>query len=409
MDKKYKVVWLCHFDNEEVHQALQLNTRLYEFAPWITIALKTIENNHYFNLYVVAPRYDIKSVRRIEIRGVNYIFYNPHIKWNYHILHNRFFDIDYITNFYEHKRIVNDLVNSINPDIVHLFGAENPYYSSTILPIADKYPTILTVQGFCSHSKQRLTGYQKQRSQIELEIIKKMYVAFYETKKQGSDIKRINPDIELFYHTYGSYRIENPPICKEKKYDIVFFARICKDKGILDLLEAIKIIKIRKPDVSLCVIGSGDVDEFKRYAEKLDIDNNIVWAGFQPTRDDVYRLAVQGKLCVLPTYHDIIPGTIMESMFLRIPVVAYATDSIPEINETGEVIKLVPTGDVLSLANMIYLVLSKGESSDSLTEKAYIRAIEMFDPSSLYLQDCLDAGYKRSIEIFQERKYNMNI
>lgn len=397
---KIRVVWICHFSNAEVQQILKPSKKVNEYASWIPLSLKYIENNNKFEINIIAPHEYIRGIHQFDLREIHYYFFNPYMPiigrhWP------KFFKWDYISNFAKSKRIVRRLINQIKPDVIHLQGAENPYYSSTVLQFIDKHPTVLTVQGFFSHSSGGEKGLTLKRMNIEQEILQKIPVAFYRTKKMAMDIQMYNPNVHLFWHTYGSFYID--PIYVEKKYDIVFFARISKDKGIVDLLKAISILKNKKSDINLCVIGGGDIVKFQYLAIELGINENVIWAGFLPTQKDVHQMAAQAKISVLPTYFDIIPGTIIESMFLGIPVVSYAVDSIPEVNEKGEVISLVEKGDIEALAKAMEELLDNEALRLERSQKAMKRAKDMFSFTNDQIVDSLYRGYIAAIEDFEKK------
>lgn len=401
--EKIKVVWLCHFSNAEIQAILKPFKKVNEYAPWIPMALKVLENDSRLDIYILAPHEYICGIHRFDIRGIHYIFYNAHMP-----LIGRhwpgFFKWDYMSNFFTNKLITRYLIKKIKPDIIHLHGAENAYFSSTILPLIKKHPSILTIQGFISHASSLHSKQLKKRVAIEQKIIQSIPVAFYRTKKMADDIKQINPNVFLFWNTYASLSIEHELKQVNKKYDIVFFARICKDKGILDLLQTIVILKNTYPQIHLCVVGGGKIDEFKQYAMDLGISKNVYWAGFLPTQKDVHQLAVQAKISVLPTYFDIIPGTIIESMFLGIPVVSYYTDSIPEINEKEDVVSLVEKGNVKALAKAIQELLDNPELRNKRSLKGIARAKEMFVFEDEEIRLSLLKGYKQAIKTFNETK-----
>lgn len=396
-----KVVWICHFSNTEINGILKPWKQVNESAPWVSLSLKYLEGDKDIDLYVIAPHEYICGVHKFHLRGIHYIFFNPYIPV-YGRHWPRFFRWDYMTDFAKSKRIVKRLVEEIKPDVIHLQGAENPYYSSTIFQFLNKYPTILTVQGFYYQSRGIKTGNNLKRMLIEKEILSKIPVCFYRTKKMAKDIITFNPNAKLCWGTYGSFEINPPDSLPNNKFDVVFFARVTKEKGIGDLLHAISIIKESRPSISLCVIGGGNADEFKCLAKDLRISDNVYWAGFLSTQEDVHSLALQAKISVLPTYFDIDPGTIMESMFLGIPVVSYATDSIPEINEKGEVISLVEKGNVIALANNINELLDDDALRQSYSEKAKIRAKEMFSFTDEQIKDSLLSGYRTAIQTFKK-------
>jgi glycosyltransferase involved in cell wall biosynthesis len=212
----------------------------------------------------------------------------------------------------------------------------------------------------------------------------------------GEDIRKINPYAILHWHHYPV--IEILPKETNKRFDVVYFARIEKDKGIDDLLQAISIIRVEKPDIRVCVIGGGYVDKLKK--QYIDLTENVTWYGCLPTQDDVHLLASTAKVSVLPTYHDIIPGTIVESMFLKLPVVAYDVGSIHEVNDHDEIITLVRKGDVEELAKAIRKLLSDETSQKEKAEKGYKRACEMFDKSRV-MEDLLRA-YGEVISCFRK-------
>ena len=396
-----KVVWLCNFTNTEIQGILKPYRPVIEYGFWIPEALKVIEGDPRFDIYVISPHYWIKHQTVFELRGVHYHFFNPFIDTFRHLFHNRIYDINDFTNYCRNTRIITKIIDKIKPEVIHLIGAENAPYSASVIKLADKYPVIFSAQGFISFTTSvKKKKHIRKSIEIEQKVIKKIQTSFYRSKTEIDNIRRFNPNMIFSWYTFSSLEEKVPTGPIEKKYDVVFFARICRDKGIVDLLDAVRIIQGRKPDVSLCVIGSGSIDEFKNYAESIGIHNNVYWAGFQPTREDVHKLAMQARVAVLPTHYDMFPGLIVESMFLGIPVVSYDIPCNREINDKGEVIKLVTIGDISSLASSIEAFLSDDELSNEFIEKAKKRAVEMFVHSDEKLREALIAGYELAIDVY---------
>src|SRR5690606_25191876 len=105
------------------------------------------------------------------------------------------------------RKIVKGLIKKIDPDLIHLFGAENPDYSISALDIdVSKIPFVVSLQTLMSDPDFKakypisLVEYQH-RSEIEREILKK-------TKYIGSSVamyrnliwESINPNV-LFLNT----------------------------------------------------------------------------------------------------------------------------------------------------------------------------------------------------------------
>lgn len=406
MNEKLKVVWLCHFSNKEIQGILHPWRHVKEFAPWIKSFLKVVEQNQCFELHVVAPFLYIGRLREFELRGVYYHFYNPYFPIVGHpgLKFRGLYYYEY-TNYRKSKKEVSRIVNLINPDIVHVIGAENPYYSAAVLPLINSYPTILTIQGFISHTKTKCSPSVLKKIDVERRVINSIPVCFYRSKAQRDSVLEINPHMVLTPHMFCSYELKYNRLPSEKLYDLVFFATVSKDKGIVDLLKAVKIIKSKKPNISLCVIGGGNCTPYIEMAKEIDINDHIKWMGFMPTRKDVHFLAAQCLISVLPTYSDMYPGTIIESMFLGIPVVSYDVDSNPEINQDYEAIRLVEVGDVEALACNIYQLLIDEQQRKDLAEAGKRRAYEMFAPSNKTIIDQWMDGYKLSVDVFKKNNY----
>jgi glycosyltransferase involved in cell wall biosynthesis len=117
--------------------------------------------------------------------------------------------------------------------------------------------------------------------------------------------------------------------------------------------------------------------------------------GFLPL-EKCHNYVSMSKICVLPTYHDIISGTILESMFLKVPVIAYSVGSIPELNEKNKTIITVPKGDIGGLSREMFKLLNSEVKRKELSEKAYKKAVGIFSGEDIY-KDVINA-YKKVIK-----------
>lgn len=392
---KLKVVWLCYFSNDLVQKSIKSYRKIGEFAPWISNLIKTFENSDDIDLYVISGHEWISGINVFDHKGIHYIFYNKGMPFIGRHWPGKF-QFDYWTDYYFIKKQINILVNKINPDIIHLHGAENDF-SSSILQFYDQYPVFITIQGFI-HKSEVSTKTAIYRKKREVEIIEKFKHFGVRTDTMKKDVLKINPNAVLHWHTYPKkkiiYRVS------EKKYDLVFFARLTKDKGVEDLFQALALVKIHYLNISLCLIGGGKTEHLVNLANRLKIKENIHWQGFLPTQEDVHKLVSQSKISVLPTYHDIISGTIVESLFLKIPVIAYNVGSIHEINNNEEVVFLVEKQNIPELANTILMLLNNTKLQKERGDLGYKRAKEMFTTSNTQIKSDLMNAYHEVISDF---------
>lgn len=405
-DKRLKVAWICHFTNKDVQDILKPWKRIREMAPWIPSLAKVLEDQDGIDLHIVSPHEYICGYKQFILRGVHYHFFNAHIPfWGRHW--PGFFKFDYWSDFTFNKLKVKRIIKKINPDIIHLQGAENAYYSSTIFQFTDKHPIIVTLQGFLHIIADKKESLQvRKRIECELDIYNKCKHFGVRTETMGKVVKDLNPNAVLHWHGYGiKIALQDKNIYKKKKYDLVFFARISQSKGIEDLLKAVSVLKNQIENISLLIMGSVSNDyltKLKEFCRTLGIEKNITWAGFLPSQADVHEAASAAKISVLPVQYDMIPGTIIESMLLKIPVVAYNVGSIHEVNKKEEVISLVDKDDIDGLADAIMILLNDEKLYAERAEKGYERAVEMLDNSHVF--DDLLKAYKTVIADFKQDK-----
>ena len=376
--KPLRVVWVCHGVGSAIESRLSLKRggrKSKGTAPWIPDTLKTLSADDRIILHVVAPAKQMtRSYRAITVDSIEYHFFRPF---------ERFFDNNYpgklinkartllnillpINRWFDYpvnKMRVKRIVDKIRPDIIHLQGAENAYYSATVLPLAGKYPILINIQGFISHSREKRSKRLDQKIQIERSIIKKFKHFGVRTIQMGKDVRAINPNAELHWLYYTVPQLSVLDV--EKTHDLVFYARICKDKGIEDLILALKQIKDNYREVTLLVLGPESSPAYmaflKQLAEENGVGSSISWLGYQSSQNELFRKASAAKVSVLPTHHDIIPGTIIESLQLGLPVVSYNVGSISELNEEVECVLLVERGDVKGLAREVIKLLSNDD------------------------------------------------
>jgi glycosyltransferase involved in cell wall biosynthesis len=348
-----------------------------EMAPWIDGLIKLFKKRMDVELHIVAPNVFTNKDRNFTLDGVHYHFYKhlpiPGYSRFFKKVHS-FLRIPYLTNFEYVKIKIRSIILAINPDIVHLHGAENAYYSAGFLRISKIYPNMVTIQGFIRNTSTR-NFFTSKLISIEESVLKATSNIGIRTTEMGNISRELNPNAKLHFHNYPINIPQHVKSASERsEFDIVFFARICKDKGVEDLLESLAIVKKSRRDVSLKIIGSAN-GKYLSYLHslccKLRIDENVDFVGFIETQEEMYKVVSKAKICVLPTYHDIIPGTIIESMYLKLPVIAYSVGGIPELNINGEKILLVEKYNIVQLSEKIELLLSSEEKQNELAESAY--------------------------------------
>jgi glycosyltransferase involved in cell wall biosynthesis len=400
--KKIKIVLICHFMNTTVQRALGMDGNEQELAPWISLEIEEIKKRNDIELHVISPFFKIPFNKSFSDHNIHYHCIKVGVPlmrryWPSYLRFNTW------TNFYIFNLQVRRLINKIKPDLVNLSGAENAYYSSSVLGIKG-YPILVTIQGFVSLNSEKVVKNPIVLKRIEIEerIFRSLNYFAIEATFMEKFIRNFNPDARMFWFHFPFAKtnvVTNVP----KEYDIVFFARVTKMKGIEDLIKSVSIAKDLLPEIKLCIIGDTEIDYLnylKVMIENLNLKDNIVFKGFLPSQTAMHSEVVKARISVLPTYNDTIPGTIVESMLLGVPVISYNTGGIPDLNKDGENIIIVEQGNVGKLADEIIRLLTVDKIRYELAERALKYAATEFD--NTHSVNLMTEAYKTVIEEFRK-------
>ncbi len=157
--------------------------------------------------------------------------------------------------------------------------------------------------------------------------------------------------------------------------DLYFIGRIEKSKGILTILDILKDIK---KDFIFHVVGDGPyLLEAKRRAKKNGIENKVVFHGRMSHRDFISK--INPDIFVFPTKRiEGFPMVLVESMFARIPVVAFDCGGVSDAVENEKTGFLIKSGDNLMFRKCLEklmgnkdLRLEMGRNSKEKAEKEF--------------------------------------
>lgn len=157
------------------------------------------------------------------------------------------------------------------------------------------------------------------------------------------------------------------------KLHILFLGLLTKEKGLYDLIEAIREGHDRWcGKLVLHVGGKGDTQAFLHAIKGLE--DTVSFEGWV-SGDKKNELLNQCKVFVLPSYTEGLPISILESMSYGMAIVATPVGAIPSIVNDGENGLIVPTGSPKSIEKTLDLLLKSpcmvskmGEQSKLLVE-----------------------------------------
>ena len=139
---------------------------------------------------------------------------------------------------------------------------------------------------------------------------------------------------------------------ENSELNILFLSRVEVEKGVFELLEAVRLLLVRKIKVKLVVAGEGGaLDNLKRKAIESGLGESVQFIGFVEGDQKAKRL-FQSDLFCLPSYTEGMPNAVLEAMCFGLPVIACPVGALADLitDESGI---LVPAGSAGELAMAI--------------------------------------------------------
>ena len=163
---------------------------------------------------------------------------------------------------------------------------------------------------------------------------------------------------------------EKKSYIRNNKNELLFVSNLIESKGVLLLLEALKIIKDKKHSFHCTLIGAeGDVsaDQLQKKIIELELEEHIIYVGRKYGKEKEYFFA-NATIFVFPTYyHNETFGLVnVEAMQHYLPVISTFEGGIPDVIENGVTGILVTQKDVNALADAIETLINNPQLRASM-------------------------------------------
>ena len=170
----------------------------------------------------------------------------------------------------------------------------------------------------------------------------------------------------------------------EKDFALLFVGRLAQEKGVYDLLYAMKLISM-DPDmanVKAIMAGTGpEKENIVRLARSLGIESRVKLAG-NFSYDEIPRLYNSADAFILPSipvhfWQEQFGMVLLEAMAAGLPVISTMSGSIPEV--VGDAGILIQPNDPLSVYEAVRRLASEGETRRLLGGMARARAVKKYN------------------------------
>jgi len=173
-------------------------------------------------------------------------------------------------------------------------------------------------------------------------------------------------------------KIENRFNFIRKQNFILYLGRYTKEKGIYDLIDAIKIVINKGYDLKLNLYGENERQKIVDYVKKSNLESKIF---INDWIDGINKISVlyQSSFIVLPRYTEGIPNVIIEAMATQTPIIATKVGGLKEILADGKNAIIIKAGNPIDLSEKIIGLLNNEILRETISKNAYEYAKREFN------------------------------
>lgn len=159
---------------------------------------------------------------------------------------------------------------------------------------------------------------------------------------------------------------------------LLYLGSYFKEKGIYDLVDAIKILVEKGHNVKLDFYGGSNIETLRDYVSKKDLTQYIKVNGWI-NGEKKLRALYSCTLLILPSHSEGLPNVILEAMATKTPIVSTLVGGLKELLKDSHNSVISKTGDVNDLSSKIDTALNDNRLRNLIAENAYREILSSFD------------------------------
>ena len=265
------------------------------------------------------------------------------------------------------------IVDRVSPDVIHL--QESTFSTLFLVKLFPKIKFVYTAHDPKWHSGEKPSIFQSKRhfKKYVIQSVDSVIVHGFSLKKDVLDNFRIDSSkISVVPHiTFSFYKKLSKIQPSGSKYDLLFFGRINKYKGIDIFLKSLENIVKKFPE--LRVLIAGKFHNFERYKSRISsLGKNLRVVNSYIPNDFVSPIFRSSRIVVLPYLDATQSGVIPIAFSHGKPVVATNTGSLSEVVEEGVNGLLCEARNFNDLSDKILYLLNSDKNIKSFSENSRI-------------------------------------
>lgn len=402
-----KILWLINIVLPEA--SALMNQESSPLGGWLINASKEISTKENIELSIMFPKDDVKEYEKLSGENITYYAFKS--------------VNDRDKKLIEHNPILENIINQVNPDIVHIYGTEIAHTLSMVnVCRKNEIKTVISIQGLVSviskHTyanlpwkvihgftlrnimlKDSVAGLKKiyiKRGKNEIESVKKVDHIIGRTTWDKACTSQMNPSAKYHFcnETLREEFYKNQwDINKCEKHSIFISQAQNPIKGLHYILEAMPTILSRYPDAKLYV-GGKNIIKSETYKEKLkmtyyskyirsminklNLEDKIIFTGLLNEKEMCERY-LKSHVFICPSSIENSPNALAEAMILGVPCVASDVGGIADMLKHNEEGYVYQSDAPYMMAHYICEIFKNEDLTLTLSKNARAHALKTHD------------------------------
>ena len=192
-----------------------------------------------------------------------------------------------------------------------------------------------------------------------------------------SNMAVLNPGIGFTEAELRLIRSLRHNIKHKRRNLVIFSARLVAEKGVLDALYVISRAIKRFNNLRLLIAGRGSglvISQIRKLAKRLNIEKAVRFLGYI-SKDELLRLKAESYVMIYPSHADSISFSVLETLALGTPVLAYDIPALKINYSDYDGITLVKEFDIDAMSEMLVNLLNNPPQKVSMPEWRWEDAI----------------------------------
>lgn len=183
------------------------------------------------------------------------------------------------------------------------------------------------------------------------------------------------------FRVESKLKVESSSEHSNKTPRLLFLSNLIESKGVLVLLDALKILK-DKGYSFICDFVGGETKEidakrFEEEVEKRGLNEIAIYQG-RKYGEEKEQAFEQSNIFVLPTMNDCFPLVLLEAMENCLPVVTTSIGGVPDIVDDGLTGLIAKAGDDKTLASCLEELIDDGNLREKMGNAGRNKLINEF-------------------------------